>query len=209
MANNGGTAQAVGDGTPIGVPVRIIAINNGSGTVSTFYNFAQSGIGTPGRRRAVHRLRRRSRAASRATMSSVNAASGPDPDANQGPPGSNFVQNPEVSLENDANQIGDFANANWPNDPADEATDIATSLYSMSFGVFGVNPNASTATIETGTIPAGDPTSFAAKPMNGQRCDEQHRQGAGEHVPDGPDAVQHLPDGHGQGVDGRIPRLVL
>ncbi len=59
------------------------------------------------------------------------------------------MQNPEVSLENDANQIGDFASANWPSDPADEATDIATSLYSMSFGVFGTNPNASTATIET------------------------------------------------------------
>ena len=95
-----------------------------------------------------------------------NAASGPDPDANQGPPGTNFVQNSEVSLENDANQIGDFASANWPSDPADEATDIATSLYSMSFGVFGVNTNASTASIETGTVPAGDPTSFAAKTLS-------------------------------------------
>ena len=84
-------------------------------------------------------------------------------------PGANFVQNPEISLENDANQIGDFASANWPSDPADEATDIATSLYSMSFGVFGTNPNASTATIETGTVPAGDPSSLLGEDPNGQR----------------------------------------
>ena len=57
------------------------------------------------------------------------------PMPNQGPAGSSFVRNPEVSLESDANQIGDFANANWPSDPADEAVDIATSLYSMSYGV--------------------------------------------------------------------------
>ena len=158
-------ATLFGDGTPIGVPVRIIAINNGSGTVSTFYNFAQSGIGTPAAGEPSTDCAGGSGSVSSNDVD-VNAASGPDPDANQGPPGTNFVQNPEVSLENDANQIGDFANANWPNDPADEATDIATSLYSMSFGVFGVNPNASTATIESGTIPAGDPSSFTAKPMN-------------------------------------------
>ena len=93
----------------------------------------------------------------------VNAASGPDPDADQGPAGSSFVQNPEVSLESDANQIGDFANANWPSDPADEAVDIATSLYSMSYGVFGVNAHASVASIESGKIPAGDPGTFAAQ----------------------------------------------
>jgi hypothetical protein len=163
-ANNGGTAQPVGDGAPIGVPVRIIAINSGSGTVSTFYNFAQSGIGTPASGEPATDCAGGVGSVSSSDVD-VNAASGPDPDVNQGPPGTNFVQNPEVSLENDANQIGDFASANWPSDPADEATDIATSLYSMSFGVFGVNGNASTATIETGTVPSGDPTSFTAKTL--------------------------------------------
>ena len=93
----------------------------------------------------------------------MNAASGPDPEADQGPAGTSFVQNPEVSLESDANQIGDFANANWPSDPADEAVDIATSLYSMSYGVFGVNAHASVASIESGKIPAGDPGTFTAQ----------------------------------------------
>jgi hypothetical protein len=163
-ANNGGTAQPVGDGAPIGVPIRIIGINSGSGTVSTFYNFAQSGIGTP----AVGEPSTDCAGGVGSVSSSdvdVNAASGPDPEANQGPPGTNFVQNTEVSLENDASQIGDFANSNWPGDPADEATDIATSLYSMSYGVYGTNPTASTATIESGTIPAGLPSSFTGKTM--------------------------------------------
>jgi hypothetical protein len=163
LTNLGGNQP--GDGTPIGVPIRIIGINSGSGTVSTFYNFAQAGIGTPAAGEPSTDCAGGSGTVS-ANDVDDNAASGPDPDANQGPAGTNFVQNPEVSLENDANQIGDFASANWPNDPADEATDIATSLYSMSFGVFGVNPNASTATIETGTVPAGDPTSFSAKTLS-------------------------------------------
>ena len=93
----------------------------------------------------------------------VNAASGPDPEADQGPAGTSSIQNPEVSLGNDANQIGDFANANWPSDPADEAVDIATSLCCMSYGVFGVNAHASVASIDGGKIPAGDPSTFTAE----------------------------------------------
>src|ERR1700722_2204149 len=162
LTNLGG--KAVGDGPPIGVPIRIIGINSGSGTVSTFYNFAQSGIGTPASGEPATDCAGGVGSVSSSDVD-VNAASGPDPDVNQGPPGTNFVQNPEVSLENDANQIGEFASANLPSGPADEATDIATSLYSMSFGVFGVNGNASTATIETGTVPSGDPTSFTAKTL--------------------------------------------
>ena len=68
----------------------------------------------------------------------------------------------EVSLENDASQIGDFANANWPADAADQAVDIATSLYSMSYGAYASNPNAEVTSIET-TVPAGDPSAFTAK----------------------------------------------
>ena len=45
LTNLGG--NPVGDGAPIGVPIRIIGVNTGSGTAATFYNFAQSGIGTP------------------------------------------------------------------------------------------------------------------------------------------------------------------
>ena len=157
--NAAGGPYLPGDGVPIGVPIRIIAINSGSGTVATFYSFAQSGIGTP----AVSADCGGGSGTVSSSDVNVNAASGPDPENNQGPAGTNFVQNPEVSLENDASQIGDFANSNWPGDPADEATDIATSLYSMSYGAYATNPNASVTSIESGTIPAGDPSSFTAK----------------------------------------------
>src|ERR1700722_11159410 len=145
-----------GDGKPIGVPVRIIAINSGSGTVSTFYNFAQSGIGSP----AVSADCGGGAGTVSSSDVNVNAASGPDPLLNQGPAGTNFVQNSEVSLENDANQIGDFANANWPGSSPDQATDIATSLYSMSFGAYGSNTNSEVASIEGGSA-AG--TTFTEK----------------------------------------------
>jgi hypothetical protein len=159
--NAAGGPYLPGDGVPIGVPIRIIAINSGSGTVATFYSFAQSGIGTPAVAADC--------GGGSGTVSSndvnVNAASGTDPEANQGPAGTNFVQNSEVSLENDASQIGDFANSNWTGDSADEATDIATSLYSMSYGAYSTNPNAAVTSIESGTIPAGAPSSFTAKLM--------------------------------------------
>jgi hypothetical protein len=152
-AANGGTAQPVGDGAPIGVPIRIIGINPGSGTVATFYAFAQSGIGTPPTGSNC--------AGGVGTVSSadvdVNAASGPDPLANQGPLGA--TGNNEIALENDSNQIGDFAAADWIGqggnpancDSADQAVDIATSLYSMSFGAYVSNPNAEVTSIENPT----------------------------------------------------------
>ena len=117
-------SEVPGQGAPIGVPIRIIGINTGSGTVATFYAFAQSGIGAGSNS---------SCGGGTGTVSSsdvdTNAASGQDPVANQGPLGA--AGNNEIALENDANQIGDFANADWGgSDPADEATDIATSLYS-------------------------------------------------------------------------------
>ena len=162
------SGEVPGQGTPIGVPIRIVAINSGSGTVATFYNYAQSGIGSPSPATDC--------GGGEGTVSShdvnVNAASGKDPVSNaapnasltggQGPAGTSFTQNQEVSLENDASQIGDFANANWPADAADQAVDIATSLYSMSYGAYASNPNAEVTSIET-TVPAGDPSAFTAK----------------------------------------------
>jgi hypothetical protein len=151
-------SEVPGQGAPIGVPIRIIGINPGSGTVATFYAFAQSGIGAGSNGGTDC-------SGGTGTVGSgsvdANAAAGQDPEANQGPAGA--TGNNEISLENDANQIGDFANADWPSDSADEAVDIATSLYSMSYGAFLTNPNASIASIESGTIPAGDPSTFSAK----------------------------------------------
>jgi hypothetical protein len=153
-ANNGGTAQPVGDGVPIGVPVRVIGVNTGQATATTFYSFAQSGI-TNGTNCTD------TGTTINANTIDPNAASGPDPDANQGPAGG--TGNNEIALESDAPQIGDFASANWPSDPADEAVDIATSVYFMGYGSYGVNPVASTASIVSGTIPAGDPSAFTER----------------------------------------------
>lgn len=136
-----------GQGMPIGVPIRIIAVNLGSGTASTFNNFAKSGAASG------------TNCANGPTNGvggnfNENAAQGANPQTSQSQTG------PEVALENDANQIGDFALSNWGStDTADQAIDIATSLYYMGNGAFLQNPNASISSL-TGTVPSGAPTSF-------------------------------------------------
>jgi hypothetical protein len=143
------SALQPGEGLPIGVPIRIIGDNGSSGTAKTWFNFAKSGAGSGN--------------CTTAPTNGVggnynpNAASGPNPQTNQGTTG-----NLEIALENDANQIGDYANADWGgSDPADEATDIATSLYFMGNGAYLSNPNASVANLElnSGTTVTG-PTAF-------------------------------------------------
>ena len=142
---NGGNPQTIGNGAPIGVPIRIIGVNQGSGTAATWNTFANSGVsnGTCGASGTYD----------------ATAASGQNPLVNQG-----FAGNTEIAVENNASQIGDLANANWPNDPADQAVDIATSLYFISLGVYDTNPNAQQASVEpgTGTVPTGVPTSYVA-----------------------------------------------
>jgi hypothetical protein len=149
----------VGNGTPIGVPIRIIGVNSGSGTAATFNNFAKAGL---------------SLNCSATANFNENAASGADPTQAQGPTG-----NLEIALENDASQIGDFANADWgATDPADQAVDIATSLYYMGNGAYNTNPNASEASLEvnSGLVPSGDPTTFTESEMslNGETASIAH-----------------------------------
>jgi hypothetical protein len=139
-------SEVPGQGAPIGVPIRIVAINNGSGTVNGFNNFAEAGVGS-------------SSCAAKATYN-ANGAQGPNPNTPQG-----NASNPEIALENNAAQIGDFANANWgANDAADQAVDIATSLYYISFGVYNTNSVATQASIQTnpGVIPGGLPAAFTS-----------------------------------------------
>ena len=169
-AANGGTAVAPGDGAPIGVPIRIIGVNTGSGTLSTFYTFAQSGI--------LGGTNCNGNSAGNPIGSSgnvdVNAASGSNPQVAQGPAGG--TGNPEIAVENDVNQVGDFASANWASstngDAADQAIDIATSLYFESLGVYSTNANAQVASIQypasatSGLIPSGQPGTFLAAQMN-------------------------------------------
>ena len=79
-----------------------------------------------------------------------------------------LTDNLEIAVENNANQIGYFANANFPNDPADQAVDLATSLYFESYGVNQSNPNAGQASLTpgTGTVPSGVPLSYTATLTN-------------------------------------------
>jgi len=143
-------SEVPGQGAPIGVPIRIIGVNSGSGTAATFNNFAKSGIGS-GNCTATSNY-------------NENAASGANPEVGQGPGPGNL----EIALENDANQIGDFAEADWPSsDPADQVVDIATSLYFMGLGPYDTNPNAGVTNLEATGVPAGDPTSFTESLMFG------------------------------------------
>ena len=139
-------AEVPGQGTPIGVPIRIIGVNQGSGTVATFNSFADAGQsnGTDGGNCA-------------AKPYNSNAASGANPFTSDG-----FTGNLEIALENNASQIGTFAAANWPNDPADQATDIATSLYFQSYGYYNAIPNSGTVQITPGTAtpPSGVPLAY-------------------------------------------------
>ncbi len=148
-ANNGGTAEPVGYGAPIGVPVNIVGINTGSGTVATFSSYANSGVSGG--------------LCSGANVSDGNAASGPNPLVNNGPTG-----NTEIAVENNASQVGDFAAANFPNDPADQAVQIASSLYFVSYGAAKTNSNAASSNLTPGTasLPAGTPTKFTLTLMN-------------------------------------------
>jgi hypothetical protein len=168
-AANGGTAVAPGDGAPIGVPVRIIGVNSGSGTTSTFYSFAQSGYSSGANCSGATPL-------GASSGVDANAASGQNPQINQGLTGPANGANLEIAVENDANQIGDFANADWATssdgDAADQAIDIATSLYFESLGVYSTNANAQVASVEipstatTGMIPSGQPGTFLAAQMD-------------------------------------------
>ncbi len=139
-------SEVPGQGAPIGVPIRITAVNQGSGTLYGFMNFADGGNGATS-------------CAAKSTYD-ANGAQGTNPQSPQGLSG-----NQEISLENNAAQIGDFANANWgASDAADQAVDIATSLYFISYGVYKTNSVADVASIETnpGVITGGLPSSFTA-----------------------------------------------
>ena len=145
---------AVGQGTPIGVPIRVIAVNQGSGTVATFNSFAYSQAGTSGTTVGCYQT----------ANYNINGASGQNPLVGD----TDATTNPEIALENNASSIGQFAAANWPNDPADQAVDIATSLYYQSYGYYNAIPNSGTIQIDPGTatLPAGVPGAYVVTLTN-------------------------------------------
>jgi hypothetical protein len=121
------SALAVGQGVPIGVPVRLMGINTSSGTEATFASYAESGVSSGGC----------------ASNMNTNDASDPNPVTATG-----TNATPHVALENNSDQIDQFANGDFPSpDFVDQAIEVATTLYIESNGVYNTNPFAAAATI--------------------------------------------------------------
>jgi hypothetical protein len=121
--------KTVGNGTPIGVPINIVGVNPSSGTEATFAHYVDSGQtgGSP--------------PADLCGTTNTNS--------------SLLVGNQHIALENNAAQIGDFAAADFPSSDAtqaaDEAAEIATSIYFMSNGVYNSNIHSRVVTLTNGT----------------------------------------------------------
>jgi hypothetical protein len=132
------SALAVGQGLPIGVPIRVMGVNTASGTESTFASYANSGVTSGGC----------------SVNMDNNAASDPNPATDTG-----TNATPHVALENNSDQIDQFANGDFPSpDFVDQAIEVATTLYIESNGVYNTNPYAAAATIN-GTSFAGQKVS--------------------------------------------------
>jgi hypothetical protein len=144
------TQHPEGSGTPVGIPIRPMAVNPSSGTESTFALFANSGEGTAG-----------------GCTSSMNSNSLGDPNPATAP----TKNSAHVALENNSDQLDQFAAVDFPNDAVDQAIEVATTLYIESNGVYGTNPYAAASTIcSDGVTPPcpslADTTSFAGNKIN-------------------------------------------
>jgi hypothetical protein len=129
----GSTKLAVGSGVPIGIPVRLMGVNPASGTTSTMSSFAESGVSGGGC----------------ATNLDGQAANDPNPATAPSPNAAH------IALENNSDQIDQFAAADFPSpDFADQAIEVATTLYFESNGVFNTNPFAAASTINGTTFSA-------------------------------------------------------
>ena len=120
------TALAVGQGMAIGVPVRIMGLNTASGTEATFASYAESGVASGGC----------------ASNMNTNAASDPNPVTKTGD-----NTGPHIALENNSDQLDQFAATDFPSDNVDQAIEVATTLYIESNGVYNTNPFAAASTI--------------------------------------------------------------
>lgn len=129
-------------GTAVSIPVRIMGVNPSSGTVATFATFVNSGVATA------------TECNSGAKDTNLNDAT--------------FVgsSTKEIALENNAAQIGDFLVSDYPNDPADQAAELSTTLYFMSEGPIIANPNVRQVTIYSNGNPStGTPQSYGVNKM--------------------------------------------
>jgi hypothetical protein len=113
---NGGVAKTVGNGAPIGIPIRIMGVNPGSGTTKVWTGFIN---GT---------------AATTCANPNGNAANDPNPATAPSPNSSH------IALENNSSQISDFAAADFAGDVPSQAVEAATTLYFSSNGALNSSP---------------------------------------------------------------------
>jgi hypothetical protein len=150
------TAQAAGSGLPYGLPIRVIGVNTASGTEATFQGFANFPTNP---------------SSGGACASQVPAAGVVEVDPN-GATNSGDNSGGHTALENNASQIALFDSTDFPitgsgdtNDAANQAIELATTLYFESNGVFNTNPHSAQADITFN----GTTTAFSASqvPENG------------------------------------------
>jgi len=136
------SALAVGAGAPIGIPVRILGVNTNSGTEATWASYANSGVGSTGNCSA---------------NMDKNAALDPNPVTAVG---DNATAH--IALENNSDQVDQFAVTDFPGDAVSQAIEASTTLYIESDGVYNTNPYAAATTI------AGVGYSGLKVPLNGK-----------------------------------------
>ena len=119
-----------GSGIAIGLPIRVMGVNTASGTEATFELYSEAGTsGSPC-----------------ASNVNPNDANDPNPATDPGLTGAGHV-----SLENNVAQIVQYAVSDFPSDPADQAIELATTLYFESNGVYNTTPYAAAGTITNGS----------------------------------------------------------
>jgi hypothetical protein len=123
---NVGSTAAIGAGAPIGVPVRIMGVNSASGTEATWASYAEAGVSSGGC----------------ASNMNTNAASDPNPVTATGDNAGTHI-----ALENNSDQINQFAVTDFPGDNVSQGIESATTLYIESDGVYNTNPYAAATTV--------------------------------------------------------------
>ncbi len=137
---NGGVAKTVGNGAPIGIPVRIMGVNPASGTEATFVSYVNGS------------------AATKCSTTNGNAANDPNPATAPTP------NSPHVALENNTSQVGDFAVSDFPGDTASQAVEVASTLYYASNGVLNTVPFSGSVTVGGTTFTASKVTENELSP---------------------------------------------
>jgi len=150
------SGQAVGSGTPIGVPIQVWGVNPGSGTLSVFNGWVATGAVAP-------------------DAGCAKNATTPT----NGAPGVGNAS--DVALENNSAQLATLAGDDsgvttipgftppetYGSGIAGEAAEVSASLYYMSYGVANANNYASSTVITVPGSPSGTKCQSATTSING------------------------------------------